>query len=515
MSLTEKLTKLRRMSWHEIATRMTDKMRQQSERRLWRAGRQACSNVAAEPLLDQAVQLVPGAAADQVGSLAAVDAALTAQLWDEAVARAEQILSGRWRMLGHDFDLTGEIDWHRDPVRDHQWPRSFYADVPLRQKPPSSIDVKYIWELGRHQYLAELGRGWRFTGEMRYAERIRELVLSWIDANPLYEGVHWTSGLEVAVRPISWIWALAATSDWDGWNEDDLSRIAGSLHDHATFLEHHFSWYSSPYNHIVGEATGLYLIAQLMPERPEASRWKDKARSVLNDYGPRQFHSDGFCVEQATGYHYFSLGFLALAVDAARKACEPMYELESVVHQAFRTGLALRRPDGRWPAIGDIDSARAIPVCPDDFWDFNGLCSLGAALFEDETLKPEDSSPGEELFWLLGSDGVAVWQRLNPAASTKSTVLEEAGYAIASDGDDWMLFDAGPLAHGLFADGTPSSAHGHLDTLQVLYVAGGQPVLVDAGMPWYFGDADWVRHFRGAAAHNIVEIEGVALARNA
>ncbi|MEW4527088.1 alginate lyase family protein [Maioricimonas sp. JC845] len=503
------------MSWHEIATRITDKLRQKRERQLWRSSRQTRSTVAAGPLLDQAALLVPGAAARQVESLASVDAALAARLRDEAISRADRILDDRWRMLGHDFDLTDTIDWHRDPVEDHQWPRSFYAHVPLHQKPPSPIDVKYIWELGRHQYLVELARAWRFTGEDRYAERIRELILSWIDSSPLYEGVHWTSGLEVAVRPISWIWSLAATADWDGWTDEALGRIAGSLHDHATFLEHHFSWYSSPYNHIVGEATGLYLIAQLLPEQPEAARWKEKARSVLNDYGPRQFHSDGFCVEQATGYHYFSLGFLTLAVAAARQTAEPLSELEPVVHRAFRTGTAFRQPDGRWPAIGDIDSARAIPVCPDDFWDFNGLCSLGAAMFEDESLKPADAAPGEELFWLLGCDGVSRWQTLGTAAPAEANVLQEAGYAIATNGNDWMLFDAGPIAHGLFADATPSSAHGHLDTLQVLYVFGGQPVLVDAGMPWYFGDADWVRHFRGAAAHNIVDIEGVSLARNA
>ncbi|QDU36089.1 Heparin-sulfate lyase precursor [Maioricimonas rarisocia] len=515
-SLTTTAAKLIKMSPDEIRIRVAEKLRKVRERRMWRGGRQT-ANAAFDggSLLKQAVRLVPGATAEELKRLEGADASLRNQLRNEAISRASQILNSRWRMLGHDFDLTGEIDWHRDPVQDHQWPRTFYADVPLHQKPPSPIDVKYIWELGRHQYLVELARAWRFTGESRYVERVRELILSWIDANRLYEGVHWTSGLEVAVRPISWIWALAATADWDGWNESDLSRIAASLHDHATFLEHHFSWYSSPYNHIVGEATGLYLIALLMPDLPEAARWKDKARAVLNDYGPRQFHSDGFCVEQATGYHYFSLGFLTLAVAAARKADEPLEMLETVVHRAFRTGMAFRQPDGRWPAIGDIDSARAIPVCPEDFWDFNGLCSLGATLFEDESLKPADSILGEELFWLLGCDGVATWRRLDTADPTKTTVLEEAGYAIASDGDDWMLFDAGPLAHGLFADGTPSSAHGHLDTLQVLYVANGQSLLVDAGMPWYFGDADWVRHFRGAAAHNIVEIEGVALARDA
>ena len=85
---------------------------------------------------------------------------------------------------------------------------------------------------------------------------------------------------------------------------------------------------------------------------------------------------------------------------------------------------------------------------------------------------------------------------------------------MATDGNDWLLFDAGPIADGLHADATPSTAHGHLDTLQVLYFAGGRDMLIDPGMPNYFGDREWVRHFRSAAAHNTIEIEGVSLAKD-
>ena len=424
-------------------------------------------------------------------------------------------MSGSWEMLGHTFDLTGDVDWHRDPRTGHRFPRTFYANVPLHQDVDDDVDVKYVWELGRHQFLPELARVWLFSGNEHCANQTRRLVLSWIDQNPVYEGVHWTSGLEVAVRGISWIWTLATLADWDGWQDGDLDRIAASLAEHATYLEHHFSFYSSPYNHLIGEATGLYLISQALREHPNAERWRRKATKVLEEHGPKQFYGDGFCVEQATGYHFFTLGFLAMAVVAARRDSQALGWVEQAVHKAFRAGILFQQPNGRWPAIGDVDSARAIPVHHDDFWDFQSLCSLAAVLFDDPQLKRPDSKPGEELYWLLGCDAIDHFNSLAPTRPEGFNHLLESGYVVARQGGDWLCFDAGPIAHGLHADTTPSTAHGHLDTLQVLYCQQGQPVLVDPGMPFYFQDREWVQHFRGAGAHSAIEIEGLSFARDA
>jgi hypothetical protein len=116
---------------------------------------------------------------------------------------------------------------------------------------------------------------------------------------------------------------------------------------------------------------------------------------------------------------------------------------------------------------------------------------------------------------MLGCNGIAAWESLEAHPLPASATLHDSGYAIHRDGRNWLLFDAGPVAHGLHADSTPSTAHGHLDALQILYWRDGAPLLVDGGMPFYFGDPDWVRHFRGPAAHNTLQIEGIEFARDA
>lgn len=518
MRVSEGVYKLRKMSRAEMRTRLAELWRQQRERRLHRRGSAAQMRRAAAPfdaagLRDGAAALVPGTRRDEINRLEKDFPAMFASLASRAGCGAERVLSGRWELLGHPVDLRKNPDWRRDPRSDYRWPRAFYADLSLHLDSKDGVDVKYVCELGRQQYLVELARGWLFTQEGKYAERARGLMLDWIRCNPLYEGVHWSCALEVAIRAVSWLWTIATLAEWDGWQTEDMKLVAAGLADHATYLEHHLSFYSSPYNHLIGEATGLYLIGLALAQFGDAGRWRRLARKVLTEYGPRQFYGDGFCVEQATGYHFYTLGFLSLAVVASRAEGDPLEGLEPVVHQAYRAGAALRGPDGRWPAIGDVDSARSIPVFHKDFWDFTSLCSLGAALFDDRELKLSSTDPGEEVYWLLGCEGVASWERLAENNSPTCAVLEESGYAVARREGDWLLFDAGPVAEGLHADATPSTAHGHADTLQVLFQLAGKPVLIDPGMPFYCGSPQWVGHFRSPAAHNTLEIEGVSVAR--
>lgn len=507
----------------EIRHRVAARRRRAAEHRAYRRGRAAPSgNGHLAPfggdLGAQALELVPGACRAELDALSAASPSLYEAMRERAVRRAETILNGETVLLGCPTKLSGKVDWHRDPRSGFPWSRVFYADVEVYGR-TDGLDVKYVWELNRHQFLVELSRAWLFTREDCYAQRVRELLLDWIGENPLYQGVNWTSALEVAVRSISWLWTVAGLAEWPGWRPGDLSRIAHGLIEHAAYLARHLSFYSSPYNHLVGEATALVLLGRWLRGSSAASEWEGLGRRVLTEHGPGQFHEDGFTVEQAIGYHFFTLGFLAQAVLAARRGDEPLSEVESAVSRAFGAAGALKQPDGRWPAIGDLDSARSVPVFPDDPWDFRSLCSLGAVACNDPELKHVAECPGEELYWLMGTEGVRVFEGLAAQAPPNAAVLSHSGYAVARSGHeasaDWLLFDAGPLAHGLHPDATPSAAHGHADALQLLLFQGGRRVLLDAGIPFYSGDRRWIEHFRGPAAHNTLEVDGEPWARPA
>lgn len=521
MSVSNRLRKLQHMTGGEILWRIREKLMIYRERLVFRSPRTGNSlsqglDPLAKSLLPRARELVPGTRRTEWSQLAIEAPHLHRQISNEAAARQDRLLTGAWNCLGHPLDLRSLPDWSRDPVTGHHWPSQFFADVPVYDL-PGEIDVKRVWELGRHQFLFTLGAGWLTSGDDASPKLARALLLDWIHQNPLYAGVHWTSALEPAMRVISWLWSLAALADWTGWSDADLWQISRSLEAHGQYIIDHVSLYSSPYNHLIGEAAALFLLGCWL-ESPRAAGWRKTGARLLTEHAPRQFHSDGVCVEQAMGYQFYTLMFLTLAWCAAGTAGGELAPLTATLRRAWNAAAVFQQPDGLWPAMGDVDSARTVPVLPECLWDFRGLCGIGAVLFDDPDARGAAGQPGEELYWLLGARGVAEFQRQSSTSQVGCRQLPASGYVICRSqqtAGDWLFVDAGPVSDGLHADATPSTAHGHADLLQVLVHLEGKPFLIDSGMSNYAGPREWVDWFRDARAHNTLEVAGAPVARHA
>ena len=509
------------MSVHEVRDRVQSRLRQRRERKVFASGtKDSVPDHLAKELTvrlgERLRRILPGCQDEQLLRMAERWPTLRLFATDDATVRADAILGGSIDLLGTTVSTKKPIDWYADPRSAYRWNQDFYAEIPIYEL-PDGVDVKYVWELNRHQYCVDLARAWRLTGRDEYVIRLCEILVDWIDKNPLYSGVNWTSGLEVGVRSISWIWSLAMSMDWSGWRESDLDHIVRSLVDHATYLDSHLSHYASPYNHLIGEATALYILGLTLDGHPQAEGWRARAHGVLEEHGPLQFYEDGFSVEQATGYHFFTLGFLSQAIAVSRVMDDLLPALEQSLPTAFRAGASLMQPNGQWPVIGDVDSARSIPTGYEEFWDFRSLLSVGVTLFGLKDLKSDSTQPGEELFWMCGVEGLDAWENLDSAPTNSATHLPDSGYAVVrhenSVDDTWFLFDSGPLGEGVFHDSTPSVSHGHCDVLSVLFRRQGKPVLVDPGTISYAGPREWVDYFRDAPAHNTIAVEGLPAAK--
>jgi len=503
-----RIRKLCKMSLAEILVRTREVGYRCAER--WTYGK---PRPAVKPTLighpgERATRLVLGASAEERERLPARFPELAEKWGSRARKQAQELLEGKVHLLGRDCAVTLDTNWQQDPLSNHVFEDKFYHDLSLYEL-SADLDVKYVWELNRHQFFFALARDWYYNRNHESPKRLRELMLSWIDQNPLYVGVNWTSALEAAMRVNSWMWSLAATNDWPGGTDSDLQRIEGALHNHGRYLFRHFSYYSSPYNHLMGEAGTLLVLSHWLDDNAQTRKWESRSRRTLEQRGLDQFYDDGFCVEQATGYHFYTLGFMCLALLSAERAEKPLSApLREKLAQAFQASLTFRQPDDCWPWIGDVDTARSIPVLDDNFWDFGGLISLGGVLFDDPILLSEGRA-GEETFWLTGTEGLNRHAHAEGAAA-RHFYLGSSGYVRTQLGQGrkakWLLFDAGPIAAGLHSNGTPSVAHGHADQLGIWYYAGG-PVLGDSGMPRYGGDRVWVDYFREAAAHSTITVD--------
>lgn len=437
---------------------------------------------------------------------------------DDMRARAAETRAHRFSFFGETFEFGDEIPWQHDPVTGRAWPSVYHADVRVHVGDVGCGDVKHVWELSRMQYLVDLARASFIDDDRESLASLRRLVRSWIAGNPYATGVHWSCALEPAFRTFSWLWAYALT-----WTELDetfhLEWIEGFL-DAGRFLERHLEHYTSPYNHLLGEAAALYMIGATFPEFQRASRWQSVARRILEDRLAEQFYADGGTSEQSTFYHHASVGDYLLAALTARQIGE---DFSPAVWRAIERGIdfstALMLPDGRTPEIGGADDGKPIRMEHLPLWDFRGYQALGAVLFSRGDLKTLAGRFHEDALWLLGPAGIEAFDALpsSPPGATSFALRDSGYYVMRSDWSstaDYLCFDCGPQALGMRPDGIPNSMHGHADCLSVIVSLRGRRVLVDSGFFAYNVGGVWETHFRETAAHNTARIDGKDQARH-
>ncbi|HEY3883686.1 MAG TPA: heparinase II/III family protein, partial [Vicinamibacterales bacterium] len=120
---------------------------------------------------------------------------------------ALRLLEGRCDLLGYqDLQIGAPPDWHADPVHRRRAPRSFWADVQYLD--PNLGDHKVIWEINRHQQWLTLGRAYWLTQDRRFHDAFVAQLSDWIANNPPLSGINWSSMLELALRSLSWTWAI-------------------------------------------------------------------------------------------------------------------------------------------------------------------------------------------------------------------------------------------------------------------------------------------------------------------
>jgi hypothetical protein len=426
---------------------------------------------------------------------------------DAVVAAARRLLAGEWSLLGTSRPDIVDPDWFLDPVTGRRAPQGQYAFRIDHRDEAVTGNVKSVWELSRHHHLTVLASAWWLTGEDAFAEAVDRQLRSWWTANPFLSGVHWTSGIEIGVRLVSWAWVRRLLHEWAkvedlfDANEDALRQIWW----HQEYLASFRSRGSSANNHVVAEAAGRLVAACAFPWYAESPAWlEDAAHQLEQELAANTFES-GVNRELATDYHRFVTELGLVAAVEATAAGRP---LGSGTWTRLAAGLdaaaAMLDVRGRPPRQGDGDEGRALVLDDPDAEPWGLLLSTGGALVGARSWWPQrpGSVAAAVVRPLMGSHRPLLHRPQTPPRD-----FPDAGICLLRTPPEggpeiWCRCDGGP--HGFLS----IAAHAHADSLSVEVRHDGVEVLVDPGTYCYHGEPEWRGYFRSTLAHNTVEVDG-------
>ncbi|MFE7130109.1 alginate lyase family protein [Streptomyces sp. NPDC057638] len=423
------------------------------------------------------------------------------------VAAADRLMDGHAVFFGVDRDDLADPDWWYDPKTGRRAPSGYAFDVPYRDEDAVG-DIKQIWEPSRHQYLTVLAAAYALTGNERYAERVAAQLRSWWSVNPPLLGVHWTSGIELGIRLLSWVWIRRLLDGWPGAAglfEQNPVAVRQIWH-HQRWLAAFPSRASSANNHVIAETAGQLAAACAFGWFPDSARWRADALRSLERQLRRNTFGSGLNRELATEYHGLVLELGLAAVAEADAASVPVPATVRLVLLRMTDALAAIVDDRlRPPRQGDADDGHGLVLDGPGTDRWGSLLTAGAAVFGGLSWWP--AVTGTDVRTPLLAALIRPYPREGTAPAVSRPAhrpdhFADAGMTILrGPAGIWCRCDGGP--HGFLS----IAAHAHADALSVEVRHDGVDVLADPGTYCYHGQPAWRRYFRSTLGHNTLQLD--------
>jgi Heparinase II/III-like protein/Heparinase II/III N-terminus len=382
---------------------------------------------------------------------------------DTILIRADAMLRDENIFFTFPYHTQGiDNPWEFDPIENKYWPRRHYTERKLHDH-DTPRDVKIVFEINRFKDLLTLGQACLLTGDEKYAIEIERRLLSWIEDNPFALSVNWSSSLEISIRLISWTATLLLLKK-TGFNICDNPRIQRSIYEQVCYLAADLGTDKViSTNHLIGEATGLYITASLW-EFNNNGHFAQEAQRILEHEIIKQTFPDGVTQEASSWYHQFVTHFFDLVDRISTRRENPFSE-------AYQSRLSKMK------------------------------AFLNSMTIADKVVRYGDADDGWALF--LEADNNS-WKRFmfGPSSATENVPVlnyyPTAKLIVAYIGEAFLFLRAGAFGMG----GAGFSSHAHDDFLSPIIYLAGIPVLVDPGTFVYSGDPEKRMLYRKASAHN-------------
>ncbi len=417
------------------------------------------------------------------------------------IEKADRICAHEFRVFEKDVKFDDEVNWHWSET-EKSWPLIHWSDLNIDFEVNGKRgDLKYTWELNKHQHFPALGRAFLVAGEDRYLKEFSSEIKSWVRQNPPEVGINWANNQEISYRSISWILALNFFAE--DLDDELIISILKVLIKNAQHIYHDidFTIKCIKNSHIIGDAAGLAILSIFLKELPEAKKWYKKAYSAIEDVLQWIFHKDGSYKLLSLNYQRVSIYFLLIyALVAKRHDFDVPDNLWGILKKSIESLAKIVKDDGRLPVIGAWDSAKPVRLSENTNNDLKPLFSSAAVIFKEPVFKFLSGSFSEETYWLLGAKSFEEYNNL-------------------SDSNDKQLISTGKLDNGIYilrGKGIYISLVGgehlinfqrHSDYLSMELSFKGKDFIVDGGNYKYNTRKEWNHYFRSTFAHNTVIVD--------
>lgn len=365
--------------------------------------------------------------------------------------------------------------------------------------------VGYIDDHGANLVAAEdAAWAWAVTGEIRYAEYARDMLLAYADRYRVFPLHDWerhdaahlretaahifSSTLEEFMylsRHIAPALDLIADSPCVSAAQrahienDLLAGIVDTLPRWRGDISNWQSWHDA----------GLIAAGVVAGRADWVNRALNEQNAGFFEQMEKSVSAEGVWYENSWAYHWFTIMALVLVAETARRIGIDLWD-HPVFRKMLEAPLVYRMPDGSLPRLGDSTTG----------FQFGGDMSECAYHAWGDPLAaeflPKDESPTWQTV-LLGRAERPVVRTVAPP----SRAMPSAGHVILRSGG----------AQGLAALMTfsqPGGVHGHFDKLSFILYGRGREIAVDPGKASTYALPMHQRWARGTIAHNTVVVDG-------
>ncbi|MEZ8219010.1 Alginate lyase [Candidatus Fervidibacteria bacterium JGI MDM2 SSWTFF-3-K9] len=397
-------------------------------------------------------------------------------------------------------------------IGEWQWEHICPVDNEVIQSDPTKPERDYdgVVIMGVHGRFAnlvrDLGIVYQVTGDRRYAEKAKAILLAYADrylSYPLHDirGKPSVGGGRVGPQTLdesTWLIPMAQGVDliWEMLTESERQTLAQKLflpaareviQPHKMGVHNIQCWKNSAVG-LVGFLLGDEELIREAIENPERGYWTQMRKGVSED---------GVWWEGAWGYHFYTLSALWHLTEAARNCGINLYGDE--LKRMFDAPFKFMMPNWRLPAFNDsTEVALLTEIGFARFGITQPIYELAYARYR-EPLYAALLSRGERRSDFALWFGVGELPQPQPIR-WRSANYPASGYAILARGEGeqatWLCLKYGP--HG--------GGHGHPDKLNFVLYARGQVLALDPGMARY-GVPIHGGWYRTTLAHNTLVVD--------